>query len=337
MIFIVLFINFICICISSTTADSDCIAPPMECPNENVTFWLYTRQNEDEPHQVLAMDQESIESAPWVQDAPIKILIHGYTGHKDFSPNTEIRPAYMQCCNYNIISVDYNPIAREPCYIEAARNTELVGMCTAQLIDQLVQKYGFNLTQFHVIGFSLGGQTAGFIGDYVTSGKLERISALDPAMPLFVTTDNNKKVDRGDAKFVDVLHTNALEKGKLEASGHVDFYANGGITQPGCKATKEQTKSGCNHARAPVYYAESITTDVGFYATKCYSWIIYMIGWCEMFDSADEILFGEYVPRNVKGLYFFSTNSEPPYARGSNQKTKNRRRRSSNYFRRGIK
>lgn len=82
----------------------------------------------------------------------------------------------MKCCDYNIISVDYNPIAREPCYIQAARNTELVGMCTAQLIDELVQNFDFNLTQFHVIGFSLGGQVAGFIGNYIESGKLERIS-----------------------------------------------------------------------------------------------------------------------------------------------------------------
>lgn len=61
-------------------------------------------------------------------------------------------------------------------------------------------------------------------------------------MPLFVTTDNSRKVDMTDADFVDVLHTNALEKGKLEASGHVDFYANGGLTQPGCKASEEQSK-----------------------------------------------------------------------------------------------
>nr|XP_021183570.2 pancreatic lipase-related protein 3 [Helicoverpa armigera] len=336
MVFIVWLFYLISIClIRSSTALFDCIAPPMECPNENITFWLYTRENEDNPHQMFAMDADSIKSAPWVPDAPIKVLIHGYTGHKDFSPNPEIRPVYMKCCDYNIITVDYNPIAREPCYIEAARNTELVGMCTAQLIDQLVQQHGFNLSQFHIIGFSLGGQTAGFIGDHVKSGKLDRITGLDPAMPLFVTTDNNKKLDKGDAKFVDVLHTNALEKGKLEASGHIDFYANGGITQPGCKATKNQTKSGCNHARAPQYYAESIITDVGFYGTKCYSWIIYMIGWCEMFNSKDEVIFGEYVPQNANGLYFFSTNSEPPYARGTNQKS--RRRRSSNYFQRGIK
>lgn len=82
----------------------------------------------------------------------------------------------MECCDYNIISVDYNPIAREPCYMSAAHNTELVGMCTAQLIDELVAHHGFQLEKFHVIGFSLGGQTAGFVGNYVKSGKIYRIT-----------------------------------------------------------------------------------------------------------------------------------------------------------------
>lgn len=40
--------------------------------------------------------------------------------------------------------------------------------------------------------------------------------------------------DESDAEFVDVIHTNALVQGKMERCGHVDFYLNGGILQPGC-------------------------------------------------------------------------------------------------------
>lgn len=84
--------------------------------------------------------------------------------------------AYMECCDYNIISVDYNKLALEPCYIQAVQNTELIGMCIAQLIDELVQNYGFKLPQFHIIGFSLGGQVAGQVATHLKSGKLDRIS-----------------------------------------------------------------------------------------------------------------------------------------------------------------
>ncbi|CAF4862835.1 unnamed protein product [Pieris macdunnoughi] len=294
---------------------SSCVTPPLLCPNENITFWLYTRKTADTPTEIKTKDIESIRSAPWVKNAPIKILIHGYTGHRDFSPNTEIRPAYFDCCDYNIISIDYNPLALEPCYIQAAANTELVGMCTALLIDELVNE-GFRLEDIHVIGFSLGGQAAGFIANYIQSGQIVRITALDPALPLFVTLDKDKKIDASDAKFVDVLHTNSLQKGKLERSGHLDIFANNGVDQPGCSSTENQTESACSHSRAPLYYAESITTKTGFYASKCYSWFTYILGLCHLIGTEDEILVGEYVSKNESGVYFFSTNSESPYARG---------------------
>lgn len=57
---------------------------------------------------------------------------------------------------------------------------------------------------------------------------------LDPALPLFTTTNKDRKLDRTDAEFVDVLHTDALVEGKVERCGHIDFYMNGGLEQPGC-------------------------------------------------------------------------------------------------------
>jgi hypothetical protein len=53
-------------------------------------------------------------------------------------------------------------------------------------------------------------------------------------MPFFATVSKDRKLDASDADFVDVIHTNALLEGKMEASGDVDFYVNGGIIQPGC-------------------------------------------------------------------------------------------------------
>lgn len=55
-------------------------------------------------------------------------------------------------------------------------------------------------------------------------------------MPLFTTPLKDSKLDETDAEFVDVLHTDALKEGKVETCGHVDFYVNGGIEQPGCKS-----------------------------------------------------------------------------------------------------
>lgn len=64
-------------------------------------------------------------------------------------------------------------------------------------------------------------------------------SGLDPAGPTFEHADDQSTLSRGDAQFVDVLHTNT--RGSPDRSigiqrpvGHIDIYPNGGTFQPGC-------------------------------------------------------------------------------------------------------
>ena len=64
-------------------------------------------------------------------------------------------------------------------------------------------------------------------------------TALDPAAPLFSSYDVSLDLDKTDAMFVDVVHSNAkpLQSGGVglfKQVGHVDFYVNGGQSQPGC-------------------------------------------------------------------------------------------------------
>jgi hypothetical protein len=63
--------------------------------------------------------------------------------------------------------------------------------------------------------------------------------AMDPASPNFESQNATVRVDKTDAKFVDVIHTNGDSiftgsVGMFTAVGHVDFYPNGGKQQPGC-------------------------------------------------------------------------------------------------------
>lgn len=62
---------------------------------------------------------------------------------------------------------------------------------------------------------------------------------MDPAEPDFEHLSAGIRLDPADAVFVDVIHTNgapfsSLGYGLMQASGHVDFYVNGGEKQPGC-------------------------------------------------------------------------------------------------------
>jgi pancreatic triacylglycerol lipase len=63
---------------------------------------------------------------------------------------------------------------------------------------------------------------------------------MDPAEPHFSKTDPIGRLDPTDADFVDVIHTDAGPflsggLGIFQPVGHVDFYPNGGIDQPGCR------------------------------------------------------------------------------------------------------
>lgn len=77
---------------------------------------------------------------------------------------------------------------------------------------------------------SLGAQIAGAIGRHfydMTSKLLPRITGLDPANPCFNEGENLTGLSRGDAVFVDVIHSNCGVLGKKDPIGDVDFYPNG--------------------------------------------------------------------------------------------------------------
>lgn len=141
---------------------------------------------------------------------------------------------------------------------------------------------------------------------------IPRITGLDPALPGFITMNNDDKLDRTDAKFVDVYHTNAFVQGKVENSGHVDFFINGGVIQPGCWA--ENRFFACNHHRAPLYFAESINTPRGFWGWPCPNYLQYLLGRCPPIDP--QILMGELVNQTATGTYLVITESVSPFAVG---------------------
>lgn len=87
-----------------------------------------------------------------------------------------ILAAYLNYSDYNVISVDWSPLAPSPCYVQATYNVALVGNCTAQLLDEMVRLGVARFEDIHVVGFSLGGQVAGNIANFIQSGKLTRIT-----------------------------------------------------------------------------------------------------------------------------------------------------------------
>ena len=86
---------------------------------------------------------------------------------------------------------------------------------------------GAKSKELYLVGFSLGAHVCGFAGKSYT--KIDRITGLDPADPMFDYDDKRKRLDKTDAKFVDVVHTSDF--GMIENIGHVDFRINDGRSQ----------------------------------------------------------------------------------------------------------
>ncbi|KZC04270.1 Lipase member H-A [Dufourea novaeangliae] len=281
------------------------------CPDREVTFFLYTKRNPETSQQILVDDTGSnLLETNFVPSNPTKIVIHGYDSDMQLTYLVDVRMEYLKTYDYNVIAVDWHRLATAPCYPIVVRNVPHVGDCLAQLIDRIRD---LGATDIHTIGFSLGAHVPAFAANVLRPYQMTRITGLDPAMPLFVTADKDQKLDAGDAVFVDVFHTNAFIQGKVEMSGHVDFYMNGGINQPGCWENGKPFE--CDHHRSVMYFAESINSEVGFWGWRCGGFVSYLLGLCPPRYPA--ILAGDKVQKQVGGFILVRTNSQSPYALGN--------------------
>ncbi|VEN41303.1 unnamed protein product [Callosobruchus maculatus] len=250
---------------------------------------------------------------PQVYDhlVPLKIVIHGYGGLGIDTATTNVSKAYEDE-GYNVIIVDWGPLAILPCYLTAVINTWHVGQCVALLAVSLIS-LGISPAMVHVVGFSLGAHIAGFAGTHlnkVLGHSFGRITGLDPALPLFVKASNDWKLDSSDASFVDIIHTSSGTFGKLEPTGHVDFYVNGGSLQPFC--TGRPYPQLCSHILAGLYFAESIRSRGNiFIGYECENIAYYYLGIC---NTDKRAVMGEFSYSKLKGIYFVKTSNTPPFA-----------------------
>ncbi|KAJ9584909.1 hypothetical protein L9F63_020764, partial [Diploptera punctata] len=144
---------------------------------------------------------------------------------------------YLRRGNYNVILVDWSPLAALPWYSAAVINCHTVGRYLADFLEFLINKEYISIMDVHLIGFSMGAEIAGFTGQELGERglKLPRITGLDPAYPLFNYASGILRLSKEDAMFVDIIHTDGGVLGFPSQIGHVDFFPNSGRDkQPGC-------------------------------------------------------------------------------------------------------
>lgn len=250
------------------------------------------------------------------------IIIHGFYS-SSYGRATLIEHLFKESKDHNLIAVDWSHLAQSERKIRKKRYIEINGMVKNgatmkgfqkafknrhAVAEELYHLLNFITTHadrqnkvkpedIHLIGHSLGAHISGEAAYYYqrSGKKIGRITGLDASSICFEQTDDTamqKQLDKSDAMFVDVWHTNAnLERtgvGLARPIGHVDFWINGGKTQPICKHDAEfdyeigaldkysqhlsnSRYSPCSHIIANQYFLDSITrchgkTNKGFTA-----------------------------------------------------------------------
>ncbi|XP_070500866.1 inactive pancreatic lipase-related protein 1 [Chironomus tepperi] len=282
-------------------------------PHEKINFWLYNKNNPTEPLLLKVAGNGNLEDfslhKAYDGSKQTKFIIHGWKNNLNNDIIQVIKDAYLkEELNYNIIGVDWSEIAADNNYLRSASATKDVGRNVAYVINHMVVYNGAELKNFHIIGHSLGAHTAGYAGTFIKSmrnEKIDRITGLDPAYPLFEdTSEKHRMLDPTDADFVDVIHTCAGILGHDENLGHADFYPNGGEqVQPGCDYLMNDLIGTCSHEKSFKYFAETITHHNKYMAKPCTSWRNFKKNKC----SGAKIPMGDGVPRNARGQYYLET------------------------------
>ncbi|KAG5878261.1 hypothetical protein JTB14_026697 [Gonioctena quinquepunctata] len=291
-------------------------------PIRDISFQLFTRHNPLQPAQLRIDDDQALAQSHFNFSEPTVLFFHAFFESAQATPATLIRTAYTQRGDHNILLVNAPRLEAGPWYLTASRNTMVVGQYTAQFIDYLVSR-GLYLPSLHLTGLSLGAQMAGVCGQSVKSGRIQRITGMDPAGPLFKKWPKSHRLDASDAEFVDVIHTDAGIFGFPRSVGHVDFWPNQGIApQPGCTIAEVKRRNPdtiletlfCSHWRSYQFYAESVVNSEAFAgAVLCDSWADYKNGSCNL-ETRPSTRMGLYVDWEARGNHYLKTNPESPFS-----------------------
>ncbi|XP_058527507.1 pancreatic triacylglycerol lipase-like [Ochotona princeps] len=274
----------------------------------NTRFLLYTNENQGSYQEIVA-DASSIKNSNFKTSRKTRFIIHGFTSSGEKSWLSTICKNLFKVESVNCICVDWKG-GSQTTYPQATLNTQIVGAEVAYFVNVLKSSLGYSPSNVHVIGHSLGAHAAGEAGRR-SNGAIGRITGLDPAEPYFQDTPALVRLDPTDAKFVDVIHTDAspfipnLGFGMSQKVGHLDFFPNGGKSMPECKSrlateTVDLEEKGarisltCNHQQSVVYYTESILTPTGFTAYPCASYDDFTANKCSTCPSGGCPQMGHY-------------------------------------------
>ncbi|XP_050070543.1 lipase member H-like [Anopheles maculipalpis] len=173
---------------------------------------------------------------------PITIAIHGWQSGSNSTLFNVLTARYLRYVkNTNYCLLDWRPYGEFAYQIAARQSAPLVANYLFNLLQSIGILY-YPLGKVSMIGFSMGGQIAGLTGK-LFRGQIGTIYALDPAGPLFSFPNDigrDRRLDRSDAKYVQVIFTTRYTAGVGQLVGTQNFLPNEGYyPQSPCKPSSD--------------------------------------------------------------------------------------------------
>lgn len=277
----------------------------------DVKFQAFTKNHRKIPRLLDLNDPYTIVEAGVSPQHPIFLVTHGFLESGDALWIRKLKDELLVYDKHaSVIVIDWKGGSSPP-YYQAVANIRLVGAIVAHMIYGIFEELKLrNLDQIHFIGHSLGAHMGGYAGYYLQRDfelKLGRITGMDPAGPYFAGTEQLVRLDFTDAKYVDIIHSDAslfVERGFgiKQSIGHVDFYPNGGDNQPKCS---NSVNVGCDHVHAVELFTESINIKCPYMSITCDSYESFKKGNCNRCNRNGHycIKFGFHSFQSYKSIF----------------------------------
>ncbi|KAG5667218.1 hypothetical protein PVAND_015209 [Polypedilum vanderplanki] len=252
---------------------------------------------------------------------------------KIFCPILELFNQTAAFIAVQLIIIAFIAVTIEQCNITLNQFNQQAALIVSILIQ--MQTAGFNLTTFHFIGHSLGAQIFGRVGYQLIQNyhfTPTRITGLDPAGPYFGNLNEwptlpiasaYPSLNKLNAKFVDIIHTDSFKYGEDYSAGYIDLKSKifGPILELfnqtaafiAVQLIVKYNCLHCSHNKAVQYYTESIQSgSVRKFISNLCSGLAYNTGSCYGSVASMGFYADEYSAN--PGNYSLKTYSVSPYS-----------------------
>lgn len=252
---------------------------------------------------------------------PMHIITHGWLDNPNRNWVQATARNLLEHLDTNVCIVGWRNLAHYYYSLTARVHTVKVSTHLTQFIGYL-NDLGLPLKNITLIGHSLGAHISGQVG-HNFHGQIGAIYGLDPPELLFsVARGHQFRLDRSDARYVQMIIVTRNAGGLRRPDGHENFFPNGGVfPQPNCvlplfESAEFSDLLFCSHLHVTTLFRLSIVPGNAFVGRECESYGAFLHKRCAS-DRTNRL--GIYSDRSG-GDFYLKTSWFSPFVSSKNER-----------------